>query len=113
MKTLYLILALVGAVVPYIFFMQHFSSEGIGLVGFVKALFANPAASGFTADLLITSSISWIFMFHQHKRGKGAEPPSLHPSQFAHWLLVCIPRIPSMRASGGNQPHSAAKCFAY
>ncbi len=74
MKTLYLILALVGAVVPYIFFMQHFSSEGIGLVGFVKALFANPAASGFTADLLITSSIFWIFMFHQHKRRKGPSP---------------------------------------
>ena len=27
MKTLYLILALVGAVVPYIFFTQHFASE--------------------------------------------------------------------------------------
>ncbi len=74
MKTLYLVLALVGAVVPYIFFMQHFSSEGIGLVGFVQALFANPAASGFTADLLITSSIFWIFMFQQHKRGKGPSP---------------------------------------
>lgn len=54
--------------------MQHFSSEGIGLVGFVKALFANRAASGFTADLLITSSIFWIFMFHRHKRGKGPSP---------------------------------------
>ncbi len=74
MKTLYLILAIVGAVVPYIFFMQHFSSEGIGLVGFVRALFANPAASGFTADLLITSSVFWIFMFQQHKRGKGPRP---------------------------------------
>ena len=74
MKTLYLILAVVGAVVPYIFFMQHFSSDGFGLVGFVKALFANPAASGFTADLLITSSIFWIFMFRQHARGKGPLP---------------------------------------
>ena len=74
MKTLYLILAVVGAVVPYIFFVQHFSSEGVGLAGFVKALFANPAASGFTADLLITSSIFWIFMFHQHQRGKGPGP---------------------------------------
>ncbi len=74
MKTLYLILAVVGAVVPYMFFIQHFSSEGIGLVGFVRALFANPAASGFTADLLITSSVFWIFMFQQHKRGKGPRP---------------------------------------
>ncbi len=74
MKTLYLVLAVVGAVVPYLFFLQHFSSEGFGLVGFVNALFANPAASGFTADLLITSSVFWIFMFHQHKRGKGPRP---------------------------------------
>ena len=74
MKTLYLILAIVGAVVPYIFFIQHFSGEGIGLVGFVRALFANPAASGFTADLLITSSVFWIFMFQQNKRGKGPRP---------------------------------------
>ncbi len=74
MKTLYLILAIVGAVVPYIFFVQHFSSEGFGLVGFVKALFANHAASGFTADLLITSSIFWLFMLQQHKSGKGPGP---------------------------------------
>lgn len=74
MKTLYLILAVVGAVVPYVFFIQHFSSEGVGLVGFVEALFANPAASGFTVDLLITSSIFWIFMFQQHKRRKGPRP---------------------------------------
>ena len=74
MKTLYLVLAVVGAVVPYLFFMQHFSSQGIGLVGFVQALFANPAASGFTADLLITSSIFWVFMFQQHKREKAPGP---------------------------------------
>ncbi len=31
MKALYLVLAIVGAVVPYAFFIQHFSSEGIRL----------------------------------------------------------------------------------
>ena len=74
MKTLYLVLAVVGAVVPYIFFVQHFSSEGFGLVGFAKAVFANPAAVGFASDLLITSSIFWIFMFQQHERRKGPRP---------------------------------------
>ena len=74
MKKLYLILAVVGAVVPYIFFVQHFSAEGFGLVGFVQALFVTPAASGFTADLLITSFVFWIFMFQQQKRGKGPGP---------------------------------------
>ena len=71
MKALYLVLAIVGAVLPYAFFIQHFSSEGLGLPGFVAALFANPAAGGFTADLLITSVVFWTFMFHQRTREKG------------------------------------------
>ncbi len=44
MKALYLILAIVGAAVPYVFFIQFFSNEGINLGVFVDALFANPAA---------------------------------------------------------------------
>ncbi len=74
MKTLYLSLAIVGAVLPYVFFVQHFSSEGVSLSGFVAALFANPAAGGFTADLLLTSFVFWIFMFHQSSREKGPRP---------------------------------------
>ena len=74
MKTLYLILAIVGAVLPYAFFIQHFTTEGVGISGFVAALFANPAAGGFTADLLFTSLVFWIFMFHQRSRQKGPRP---------------------------------------
>ena len=74
MKTLYLILAIVGAVVPYVFFFQFFSNEGINLGVFVGALFANPAAGGFTADLLLTSVVFWLFMFQQRSRKKGPSP---------------------------------------
>lgn len=74
MKRVYLFLAIVGAIVPYAFFFQHFSSEGVGLLGFVDAIFANPAASGFTADLLVTSAVFWIFMFHQRTRRNGPRP---------------------------------------
>ena len=74
MKCLYLILAIIGAVVPYIFFVQHFANEGLGLLGFVTALFANPAASGFTADLLITSFVFWIMMFYEQRKGNGPSP---------------------------------------
>lgn len=44
MKHFYLVLALVGAVIPYVFFVQHFSAEGMGLFDFARAVFANPAA---------------------------------------------------------------------
>ena len=74
MKTLYLILAIIGAVIPYALFLQHFSVEGISLSGFVSAIFANPAAGGFTADLLFTSVVFWIFMIQQRRRDKGPNP---------------------------------------
>lgn len=74
MKKLFLILAVIGAVIPYIFFVRHFSGEGFGLAGFVSALFANPAAGGFTADLLLSSGIFWIFMFLERSRGQGPNP---------------------------------------
>jgi len=74
MKTLYLVLTIVGGVVPYVFFIQHFSSEGVSLPGFVQALFANSAAGGFTSDLLISSLVFWIAMFHQRSRGRGPNP---------------------------------------
>ncbi len=75
MKNLYLAMAIVGGVIPYVFFMQHFSTAGFGLGEFVGALFANPASGGFTADLLLTSMIFWIFMFHQRSRNKAPAPP--------------------------------------
>ena len=70
-KKLYLGLAFAGAIVPYIYFIQHFTNVGFGLGDFTSALFANPAAGGFTADLLITSFVFWIAMFHRRSLGFG------------------------------------------
>jgi len=63
MKILYLVLAIVGAVVPYLFFLSFIDTAGLDLGAFVGALFVNGAAGGFTADLLITSTVFWIYMF--------------------------------------------------
>ena len=74
MKTVYLVLAILGAVLPYIFFVQHFSAEGASLSRFLSALFVNPAAGGFTIDLFFTSAVFWVFMFQQRSRKKGPHP---------------------------------------
>jgi hypothetical protein len=74
MKRFYLILAIIGAVVPYAFFIQHFTSEGLGLVAFIGAIFANPAASGFAWDLLISSFVFWVMMFYEQRRDNGPSP---------------------------------------
>ena len=74
MKQLYLAAAIVGAVIPYLFFFEHFGTNGLDLLTFLAAVFANPAASGFTADLLTSSFVFWIFMFHRGQLESGPNP---------------------------------------
>jgi hypothetical protein len=73
-KNVYLLLAIGGAIVPYIFFIQHFADSGFSLSEFLSALFVNGAAGGFTADLLITSLVFWIFMIHRRQSGDAPKP---------------------------------------
>lgn len=73
MKNVFLVLAIIGAIVPYVFFLQHFAAHGMALPDFVAGIFATPAASGFTADLLITSLAFWIYMFGARRDG-GPNP---------------------------------------
>ncbi|MDH4109741.1 MAG: DUF2834 domain-containing protein [Gammaproteobacteria bacterium] len=63
MKNFYLLLAISGAVIPYAFFVQHFGTEGYALPAFLAAVLATPAASGFAADLIISSLVFWFWMF--------------------------------------------------
>ncbi len=74
LKTTYLLLAVTGAIVPYVFLLQYFGEAGFGLSTFVTALFANGAAGGFTADVLISSFVFWLFLFQQRSRGHGPNP---------------------------------------
>ncbi len=62
MKMFFLACAILGAVVPYAFFLGFFAEEGLLVTSFVTALFVNGAAGGFTADLLISSFTFWAFL---------------------------------------------------
>ena len=66
MRNLYLALAVAGAVIPYVFFAGFFLEHGISLARFLSALFANGAAGGFTADILISSLVFWLYMFSRN-----------------------------------------------
>jgi len=67
MKNLYLVLAVLGAVIPIVFFSQFFGDPD--QPGFVTAVFINGAAGGFTADLLISSFVFWVFMWQRRQVG--------------------------------------------
>ncbi len=74
MKKIYLLLSVVGAIVPYLFFFQFIKAEGLNISAFISALFVNGAAGGFSADLLLSSFIFWLFMFQQVKESNGPKP---------------------------------------
>ncbi len=100
MKRLYLFLAVAGAILPYAFFTQHFLSQGVGLYTFVAALFVNPAAGGFTADLLFTSVVFWIFMFQQKSRGNGPTPTLFIVINLLIGLSCAVPAYLYVRERG-------------
>jgi polyferredoxin len=91
MKRVYLFFAIVGAVVPYLYFIDFFSQEGINLPNFVSALFVNGAAAGFTTDLLITSMVFWIYMFVQRNQGRGPSPIPFILINLAIGLSCAVP----------------------
>ncbi len=63
MRAFYLVAAVLGAIVPYVFFIGFFGGAGLGLPSFVAALFVNGAAAGFTADLIISSVVFLTYVF--------------------------------------------------
>ena len=73
-KKLWLVLAVGGAIVPYVFLIQHFADAGLGLSEFIGAAFANPVAGGLTADLLISSLVFWIYMLYRRTDVGGPKP---------------------------------------
>lgn len=74
MKKLYLLLAIAGAIVPYLFFFQFIQAEGLNVPSFVASLFVNGAVSGITSDLLFSSFVFWLFMFHQLRKLHNPQP---------------------------------------
>ena len=63
MKNVYLLLTIVGTIVPYLFFFDFFAEHGVDLPSFVGGLFANGAAAGFSSDVLISAAVFWVWSY--------------------------------------------------
>jgi len=74
MKNIYIALAIIGAIVPYIFYVQFIQIEGVNFSLFIMQLFDNKAASGFTADVLLATVVFWFFIFQRTKEPSAPKP---------------------------------------
>ena len=67
MKSVYLAAAIAGTLIPWAFFAGFLAEYGVDLPLFLTQLVATKPAAGFTADLLITCAIFWIWSYRDSK----------------------------------------------
>src|SRR5262245_39944438 len=78
MKRFYLLAMIIGAALPLYFFINFFAENGLGLHSFLRAAFDNSVSTAFTADLLLSAIIAFVFI------GNDAKKSSIHRV----WMVI-------------------------
>lgn len=69
-KYLYILLCVIGAILPYYFFLPFIIENGINLQMITDLLFVNKVSSAFGINALITSIIFVIFISIENRKTK-------------------------------------------
>ena len=91
LKVFYLGAALLGTIAPWYFFGSFFAANGLNLVAFVSGVFANGAASGFAADVIISFVVFLIWSFYDAHRHKVRSWWLVLPAGFCVGLSLALP----------------------
>lgn len=71
-KTLYLILCIAGAVLPYSLFLPFLVENGLDFRLIVREMFANRISGSFALDVAVSSLVFWVFVFVEGRRERVA-----------------------------------------
>jgi hypothetical protein len=74
MKTVYLVLAIIGLIVPYYFFLQLPAEDGFDLPVLIQPFFANNFMKGAAMDLTISVIVFWVLVFVEARRLEMKNP---------------------------------------
>ncbi len=74
LRNAWLALAIIGAVLPWYYLAGFMVENPLDIGGFLAAATANNVVTGFTADLLISSLVFWIYMFSRRPAGPAPWP---------------------------------------
>lgn len=85
----YLILAVLGAVLPMFFFIRWFEVNGYDLAAMLDAWAVNDATRGLTWDLTIAAIALTVFIFAEVMVRRD------------YWMLICVPAIYCVGVSFG------------
>ncbi|KXK23738.1 MAG: hypothetical protein UZ15_CFX003000503 [Chloroflexi bacterium OLB15] len=113
LKNFYLVCAIIGTIIPWLFFAHFFRTEGVNLSLFLSSLFANGAAGGFSADVLISILVFWVWSFTDANRHHISRWWLVLPASFLVGLSLALPLYLYLREVGisraaTEQPERAA-----
>ena len=67
-KSIYVVLALIGLLVPYYFFFNFLRADGLNIPLLLDQLFANNISTFFAVDLILSVIVFWIHMIAEANR---------------------------------------------
>ena len=73
-QNLYLLLAVIGFLAPYYFFIQLSPQQGFDISALLQPLFANHFMKGLAMDLTVSVIVFWFFMFAEADRLQMKNP---------------------------------------
>ncbi|HSK86714.1 MAG TPA: DUF2834 domain-containing protein [Anaerolineales bacterium] len=73
-KNIYLLLAILGFVAPYYFFLQLPGEDGFDLVQLIQPMFANNLLRGVAMDLMISVIVFWVYLFAETNKLQMKNP---------------------------------------
>lgn len=74
MKNIFLILAIIGFIVPYYFFLQLPAEDGLNLPALLQPFFANNFMRGAAMDLTISVIVFWVYAFAEASKLQMRNP---------------------------------------
>lgn len=87
----YLAMAVIGAIVPWLLFGSFFFENGPDVPLFLKSLFANGAAGGFSADVLISIAVFLVWSWRDASRNNVRRWWLVLPASFLVGLSLSLP----------------------
>ena len=90
-KNIYLILAIIGFIAPYYFFLQLPGENGFNLPFLIQPLFANNLLRGVAMDLTVSVIVFWVYVFVEADRLQMKNPWLYLPATLFVGLSFALP----------------------
>lgn len=99
MGNFYLAMCVIGTVLPWTFFGAFFISHGFDIPLFVRSLFANGPAAGFSTDVVLSIVVFWVWSFLDARETGTRSWWIMLPAGCLVGLSLALPLYPYLRSN--------------